>query len=280
VLASDPLDLDGSAHSACSGCVFPVTVPGRRRRWISWNGLVGGARVRAVPVDAQSNPPPPIDPHDFIDAVQPLLESRDLPNLYTLLKTRWKYEQLQGLLGSRHTDARKVALLALGLVAPSCVLPELAKHLKDEDSIVNEMAEHALWSVWFRCGTPEANHQLARGAQALERKDFEHAIVHFDRAAAMCPDFAEAYNQRAIAKYLLERYEESIEDCRRAVERMPFHFGAIAGMGHCHAHLGRCDEAIACYEKALDVNPHLSCVRQAIEQLKGECEAKGERGAD
>ena len=212
-----------------------------------------------------------IDPRDFLEAVQPLLESRDLAALLGVLKTRWTYDQIKGLLNSNHTDARKVALLALGLVAPSCVLPELAKHLKDEDPVVNEMAEHALWNVWFRCGSPQANHELARGAQALERKDFAQAINHFDRAAGMCPDFAEAYNQRAIAKYLLERYEDSIEDCQRAVERMPFHFGALAGMGHCYAHLCRCDEAIASYERALDVNPHLGCLRQAIEQLRGEC---------
>jgi tetratricopeptide (TPR) repeat protein len=243
----------------------------------SWNGLRGGAKVRTVIPEPSTHLP--IDPADFIDAVQPLLESSDLPALLALLKTRWTYEQLQGLLNSEHLDAKKVALLALGLVAPSCVLPELARHLRDEDSMVNEMAEHALWSVWFRCGTPGANHELARGAQALERKDMEHAIRHFDRAAEMCPDFAEAYNQRAIAKYLLERYEDSIEDCRRAVERMPFHFGALAGMGHCYAHLGNCREAIAHYQKALEVNPHLSCIRKTIQQLRGECEeAHGDEG--
>jgi tetratricopeptide (TPR) repeat protein len=221
----------------------------------------------------------PIDPHDFIDAVEPLLESRNLPALLALLKSQWTCEQIQGLLNSKHTDAKKVALLALGLVASSCVLPELARHLRDDDPVVNEMAEHALWSVWFRCGSPQANHELARGAQALERKDFEHAIRHFDRAAEISPDFAEAYNQRAIAKYLLERFEESIEDCQRAVERMPFHFGALAGMGHCYAHLGHCEKAITCYEKVLQVNPHLSCIRQAIRQLKGEC-GKGSWGSE
>src|SRR5439155_4209375 len=135
-----------------------------------------------------------MDPQDFIEAVQPLLESRDLPALLALLKSRWTCDQIEELLNSKHNDAKKVALLALGLVAPSCVLPELARHLRDSDPVVNEMAEHALWNVWFRCGTPQANHELARGAQALERKHYEHGSKHCDGAAAMSPDFAGAYN--------------------------------------------------------------------------------------
>src|SRR5687767_11647285 len=137
-----------------------------------------------------------------------------MTGLLALLKTKWSYDQIRGLLNSRHSDAKKVALLALGLVAPSCCIPDVAAQLRDDDRMVNEMAEHALWLVWFRAGTPAANHELARGAQAIERRDFEHAIGHFDRAIEACPTFAEAYNQRGIALYLMEKYEDSIEHCR------------------------------------------------------------------
>jgi tetratricopeptide (TPR) repeat protein len=210
----------------------------------------------------------PIEPCAFIEAVQPLLERQDLPGLMSLLKTRWTPDQLRALLNGEHIDARKVALLALGLVGTACCLPELAKQLQDPDAMVNEMAEHALWSIWFRMGTPPANHELGRGAQALGRRDFDHACCHFTKAIEMCPNFAEAYNQRAIAHYLQEHWEQSIDDCRMAIELMPFHFGALAGMGHCYAHLGKLRRAIRCYEKALAANPHQSCIRQALCELK------------
>lgn len=71
----------------------------------------------------------------------------------------------------------------------------------------------------------------------------------------------------AIANYLAERYEESIIDCQAAIERMPCHFGAWAGMGHCHAHGGRLAEAIECYEHALTINPHLDGIREAVVEL-------------
>jgi tetratricopeptide (TPR) repeat protein len=211
----------------------------------------------------------PIDPVKFIALVQPMLERMELNGLMGLCKTRWSPEQIEQLMQSEHTDAKKVALLAIGLVGKECCLPKLVKHLQDADPVVHEMTEHAMWSIWFRLGnSPDANHQLARGAQALERKDYEHALKHFNRALEIDPNFAEAYNQRALASYLLERYDESIEDCRRTVERMPIHFGALAGMGHCYAHLGKLREAIDSYRKALEIHPHMECLREAIPELE------------
>jgi tetratricopeptide (TPR) repeat protein len=209
-----------------------------------------------------------IDPEQFIQTVQPLLERRDVCGLHGLLKSRWTCDQLRTLLHSDHLDAKKVGLLCLAMIGTECSIGDVAVELKHRDKMVNEMAEHALWSIWFRMGTPVANHELMRGAQALERKDFAHAIPHFDRAIEQCPQFAEPYNQRAIARYLLEEYEPSIADCARAIERMPCHFGALAGMGHCYAHLGRAREAVSAYQRALAVNPHLECVRQTVAELK------------
>ena len=131
------------------------------------------------------------------------------------------------------------------------------------------MAEHALWSIWFRCGSSEeANRELCRGTKALNHRDFDKAISHFTRATEIDPNFAEAYNQRAIAKYLQERYDESIQDCLRTVELMPCHFGAWAGLGHCHAHEGHLQEAVDSYDRALKINPHMECVGQMIRELR------------
>jgi len=208
-----------------------------------------------------------IEPCEFVRAVKPVLERRDLQGLLTLLKTNWTAEQIVSLLSCGDCDARKVAALSLSLVGCHHCLPELARQLKDPDPVVNQMAEHAMWSIWFRAGTGEANHQLARGALAMGRRDFEHAISHFDRAIALSPEFPEAYNQRAIAKYLLDRYEPAIDDSRKATELMPIHFGAWAGMGHCYTHLDRLPEAAECYQRALEINPHLSEIRTAVDEL-------------
>ena len=210
----------------------------------------------------------PIHPVDFVERVQPLLEKQDLQGLLALLRSRWSSDQIKGLLAGPDPDARKVACLALGLVGARCCIPSLANQLNDPDPLANEMAEHALWSIWFRCGTPEANCLLTRGAAALDERDFERAERLFTKAINADPSFAEAYNQRAIVHYLQERYEASLADCLQAVERMPCHFGAWAGMGHCHAHLGQIPDAIRCYRKALQINPHLQCLSEAIHEME------------
>lgn len=204
-----------------------------------------------------------INPLDFIERVEPLLQQRDLPGLLHLLRSRWTYDQLKDLMRSPYHDARKVAMLALSLVGGRCAIPVLAEHLKDPEPCANQMAEHALWSIWFRCGSDQANALVKQGADAVENKQLDRAEELFTQAIEADTAFAEAYNQRAIVRYLAERYAESIEDCEQVLERMPCHFGAWAGMGHCHAHLGHTTQAIECYAKALEINPHLDQVAEA-----------------
>jgi tetratricopeptide (TPR) repeat protein len=216
---------------------------------------------------------PPIDPAQFVACVQPLLAGMDLQGLSDLLRSRFTEAQLAELFQCDDPDARKVAALAFGLVGCKAGMCKLAPLLKDRDPMVNQMAEHAMWTIWFRSGaTPEANRELCRGTKAMNRREFDVAVEHFARAIAADPSFAEAYNQRAIVMYLQERYEESIEDCKRTVERMPHHFGAWAGMGHCHAHLGRLEEAVACYEKVLSIHPSFGGVPQVVEELRHKLE--------
>jgi tetratricopeptide (TPR) repeat protein len=216
------------------------------------------------------SPSPPIDPAEFLALLQPLLRSQDAQGIITLATTRWTDEQLTSLFTDPNPDARKVAAFFFGLVGKKCGLPKLAPLLNDGDPMVSQMAEHSMWSIWFRSGNPQANHELCRGSKALNRRDYEHALEHFNRAIQLDPTFAEAYNQRAIVHYLREDFDACIGDCQKTVDRMPCHFGAWAGLGHCHAHEGRLADAVRCYEKALKINPHLEGVRQGVVEMRAQ----------
>jgi tetratricopeptide (TPR) repeat protein len=210
-----------------------------------------------------------IDPMQFVLEIQPLLEAKDLDGLLALLKSRWKPGQIMQIVRCGDPDARKVALLALGLIGTQCCTEELARQLQDPDPLINELAEHSLWTVWFRSGRNcQANRLLARGSEAMSNGKLNCARSYFDQAIELDPEFAEAYNQRAIAHYLQEQFKKSIADCKRATERMPFHFGAWAGMGHCYVHLEDHRRALECYMQALKINPHLDCVEEAVAELR------------
>ena len=208
-----------------------------------------------------------IEPHVFLDAVKPLLESRDTHALDRALRDLGSAQRIVPLLDCADNDVRKVAALALALVGDDSCLGPLAAQLRHDDPVVNQMAEHALWSIWFRGGGDEANRMIAAGAEAMAGKDLAQAEGHFTDALLVCPDFAEAYNQRAIVRYLREHFDGSLADCRAAVRLVPDHFGAWSGMGHCLAHQGDFPEALRCYEQALRINPHLDCVRELCQEL-------------
>lgn len=209
-----------------------------------------------------------IDAQDFVSRVQPALEAQDWDRLIKTLTANWSGDQIASLLHDPSSDARKIAALAIGLIGQTCYLPELSEKLRDQDRMVVDMAEHAMWQIWFRGGSDAANVQLARGAAALNRQEIEEAVTFLDRAIQLSPDFPEAYNQRAIAHYLAERYAESIRDCERVIELMPLHFGAWSGLGHSHLALDQHDQALTAYEQALKVNPHLECIAELVQELR------------
>ncbi|MGA2497967.1 MAG: tetratricopeptide repeat protein [Tepidisphaeraceae bacterium] len=208
------------------------------------------------------------DSDRFVAAIQPLLEARDVAALAAYLDSNYTSEQLCGLLCVADRDARKVAALALGLVGDASCIPSLVGRLRDTDAVINQMAEHALWSIWFRGGTPQANQELALGARSLSDREFDDALRRFSRALILCPDFAEAYDQRGIAHYLQDHFEAALLDYQRTVELMPCHFSAWAGLGHCYAQLEMIPQAIEAYEQAREISPHLDGIAEALGNLR------------
>jgi tetratricopeptide (TPR) repeat protein len=208
-----------------------------------------------------------IDPEEFVRTLTPFLRSGDLQGLVSAVRARWTGEQVRSLIHCHDHETVKCALIALAWVGGRKCALEVLKQLGSEDQLVSELAEHALWTIWFRSSSDGANEQLAMGVRAMGDMRLEAAVVHFDAAVALDEGFAEAFNQRAITYYLTEDWARSLADCERAIALMPCHFAAWAGKGHCEVHLGRVDQAILSYQRALDIHPRLGCVRAAMEEL-------------
>jgi len=142
--------------------------------------------------------------------------------------------------------------------------------LRDDDRARVARAEAALWAMWCRSGRRELDALLAEGVEALERRDFDAAITRFTRLVEATPEWAEAWNKRATARYLAGDYAGAVADCEATLARKPHHFGALAGQGLCHLQLEQYSQAAALFRRALAVHPHLDAVRQNLRSALAE----------
>ncbi len=205
---------------------------------------------------------------EFLHSLQPFLSTGDLSRAADDIARYAHGGQLYTFLSHVDVQVRRAAAMALTLLGDKQAVEPLVAALHDSDVLVSQCAEDALWAIWFRAGNNRSCCHLKCGAHHLKHGNLDTAMEKFSLAIETDPEFAEAYNQRAIAYYLAERYTDSINDCRRALERMPRHFGAMAGMGHCHAQLGNLSEARQCYHQALAINPRMEGIAASLEQIR------------
>ena len=206
--------------------------------------------------------------HDLIEGLRPFVAVRDLAGLYDHLDVHWPSEALVSLLNDENVEATRVGVLCLGFRGHASNSAQLSRFLHHDDPRVVAMAEHALWCIWLCAGTEEANALLAEGIAAMNEQAYPKAVDRFSRAIRLCPNFAEAYHQRAIAWYLMEKYLRCAADGRRALLLNPWHFGAAAALGHCFAHLGLYDRSLEAYNTALRIHPRMEGIRQAIRAVR------------
>ena len=188
--------------------------------------------------------------------------------LKQLLQQNYTQENLIGYLTHEVTPTRQAAAYALGIIGNMEVVSPLVKALQQSDPDVRTNAEQALWAIWFRSGDKSVDDMLQKGAGYIKTEQYAEAIDLLTEVTQAAPEFAEGYNQRAIAYFMLEEWEQSIDDCKKVVTLNPVHFGALAGMGQCYLRLGNLREALKAFERALEIHPGLYSLAHTILQIQ------------
>jgi len=134
--------------------------------------------------------------------------------------------------------------------------------------------EAKIWEIWSQSGDQNVDALMAIGSSALNDEDYNQAYRAFGRVVQLAPDFAEGWNKRATALYMLGRYDDSIKDITTTLKLEPRHFGALSGLGLCNAQLDKEKEALDAFEKALAINPNMPGIRQDAEEMKKSLAAK------
>lgn len=122
---------------------------------------------------------------------------------------------------------------------------------------------------WLRSSSDVTDLLMTRALTVMQPKDQDlpQAIELLDRVIGLEPQWAEAYNKRATAFFMLGDYQRSMLDVRQTLLREPRHFGALSGLGQIMLVTGDKKRALEAFRKAQAINPRLQNVKQIIEKL-------------
>ena len=161
--------------------------------------------------------------------------------------------------------AGATALVESGIMADA---PALVRALRDADAQVRRVAEAALWAVWSRSGDDAIDYIFEIGVAQMREGQVQASVETFSEIIRRRPDFAEGWNKRATAYYLLGEWRRSAADCDEVLRRNPQHFGALSGYGMIWLQLHQPTRALARFQEALAVNPNLDSVQETIDALR------------
>jgi tetratricopeptide (TPR) repeat protein len=171
-------------------------------------------------------------------------------------------------LAATDVEARRVGAAALIDVGIMDDAPALVHALRDSDGRVRGLAESALWAVWSRSGDAAIDYIFEIGVALMREGQVQASVDTFSDVIRRRPDFAEGWNKRATAYYLLGDWRRSAADCDEVLKRNPQHFGALSGYGMIWLQLDEPARALERFQEALAVNPNLDSVARTIDALR------------
>lgn len=111
---------------------------------------------------------------------------------------------------------------------------------------------------------------MQRAADAMTAKNYGLALDYLDGVVRLRPDFAEGWNRRATVYFLKGDYAHSLADIETTLRIEPRHWGALAGLSMILLSVDKKAEAVAVMDRALEVYPFLSDMKERRDKLAKE----------
>lgn len=135
-------------------------------------------------------------------------------------------------------------------------IDRLLEDLKNPDEDIRNRATQELWHIWFHQKGVYGLELIQHAQALLEAGQIAQAEAALTELINDRPDFAEAWNRRAVLYYTIREYKKAIEDCNTVIKLNPVHFGALHGLGLCYAAVGDYRAAIQAFRQALEIQPY------------------------
>ena len=181
---------------------------------------------------------------------------------------------LQRLAAHPAREIRRAAILALTYIGDYDTNHTLGRALLDEDRVVRTLAENGIRNIWNRAGNDDDRRELSAIIRLNAAQHYREATLRATVLVERAIWYAEAWNQRGVARFHLEQYSDAIRDCHQALEINPYHFPAAALMGQAYLKLGNHISALESFRRALRLNPDLEGVRAQVVRLAKKVEGK------
>lgn len=119
----------------------------------------------------------------------------------------------------------------------------------------------------------EAEARKNAGNERLKAGDYTGAEQLYSEAIALDPNNAVFFSNRCAARQYLNRHEDALQDARESGRLNPSFAKAFMRAGHSLVALGRPQEAIEEFERALALNADDAAAKEAIESARAQVQA-------
>lgn len=155
------------------------------------------------------------------------------------------------------------------------ILDELFKRLQAAaDPEEAQGVADAIERIWLQSRSDTAELLMQRALASIQGQHYPLALSLLDKVVVLEPDWAEAWNQRATARFLADDSDGAMADIDQVMKLEPRHFGALAGMGLILQRAGLDERALQIFNKALEIYPLQPDLQKTIEKLKLEIEGR------
>jgi tetratricopeptide (TPR) repeat protein len=126
---------------------------------------------------------------------------------------------------------------------PDIELEEQAKHVNDADKALLPSS-----------GNTQAREHFLAGNEALNDKKYQQAIKRYSKALELDPRFADAYENRAVARMYLKEFYPALEDFAELLELRPDSATAYYNLGNAYITQAMFAAAIKSYKRSLELD--------------------------
>jgi tetratricopeptide (TPR) repeat protein len=148
-------------------------------------------------------------------------------------------------------------------------LDKLFLDLKKNDSSLSSKIEQQIWLLWSTHPTDESlTSKLNEGAKLLQKRELFQSISIFTEVIKLDPSWAEAWNKRATAYYMIGEFQKSQMDIDEVLKLEKRHFGALAGQGLVNIQLKNYEKALNSYKMVEEIHPSMTSPKIMIKEIQ------------